>query len=220
MKTVCICMTLDAYVPSAFLVSFNKIKRNGPDFEVTNIITTQGILTHLAMEEATKIFLEDTKDDWLLYIETDMSHPADIVERLLSHNLPVVSGVQTWKSKPFTPMVYKYRPKVLWGIGDVPQVKTGPYEAIDERESNGGLLEVDGVPTGCLMVRRDVFEKIERPWFSFSEGTQDFYFCRKVHGAGYSIYCDSSVQCGHYTTIQITLEEHRRYKMAHRGEKC
>ena len=219
MNSVAICMTLDAYVPSAFMVSFFKIKQKGSDFEVKAVITTQSILTDLAMETAVEKFLK-TDCGWLLFIETDMSHPADAIERLLRHNLPVVGGVQTWKTKPFTPMVYRYRNKAFWGVGEDTQQKTGPYQAVDERELDGRLLQVDGIATGCLLVRRDVFEKIKRPWFSFREGTQDFYFCRKVLAEGFTIHCDSSVTCGHFTTIQITLEEHRRYKMAHRGEKC
>jgi GT2 family glycosyltransferase len=201
------------------MISYTKMKQKGPDFEVKNVITTYSILTQLAMESATEKFLK-TDCDWLLFIETDMSHPEDTVERLLRHNLPVVSGVQTWKVKPFTPMIYRYRPQVLWGVGEDTQEKTGPYQAVDEKELNGKLLQVDGVATGCLLVKREVFEKIERPWFSFTEGTQDFYFCRKVLAAGYPIYCDSSVQCGHFTTIQITLEEHRRYKAAYGGKKA
>lgn len=212
-------MTLDAYIPSAFMVSFTQMKLKGNDFEVTHRITTQSILTQMAMESGTEQFLK-TDCDWVLYIETDMSHPEDTVEKLLRHNLPVVSGVQTWKTKPFTPMIYRYRPKVLWGVGEDTQEKTGPYQAVDEKELDGKLLSIDGCATGCLLVKREVFEKIPRPWFSFTEGTQDFYFCRKVLAAGFPIYCDSSVQCGHFTTIKITLEEHRRYKTAYGGKKA
>ena len=55
------------------------------------------------------------------------------------------------------------------------------------------LVEVDATGCGCLFVRREVFERIERPYFEYlrvdEEGLEfageDFNFCRKVRGAGF-----------------------------------
>ncbi len=216
MKKVCIGVAMGENVSGNFFASFVGLEKKGDDFEANDITTSYCLKTDIALEALTEEFLK-TDNEWMLFLETDMTHPKDTIAKLIRHNLPVVSGVQTWKTKPFVPMVYRYRPMVLWGQGKDTQWKTGPYQAIDDWK-DGDLLQVDGVPCGCLLVRRDVFEKIQRPWFSFEGGTQDLYFCKKVLAAGFTIHCDTSVDCGHFTTIKITMAEHRRYMKAHPEE--
>ncbi len=62
------------------------------------------------------------------------------------------------------------------------------------------LIECDGVGCGCLLIHRSVFEKIKPPYFVMNQGKyggEDFYFCRKAKRAGFKIYADPGVLCGH-----------------------
>jgi hypothetical protein len=61
------------------------------------------------------------------------------------------------------------------------------------------LMEVDGCGMHFCLIRRDVIEAIEPPWFKRNQAGagEDFYFCRKVKEAGFGIYLDLSVQTGH-----------------------
>ncbi len=66
-----------------------------------------------------------------------------------------------------------------------------------------------GVPTGCTLVKMSVFDKIEKPYFSFEytkEGimkmSQDIYFCKKVNKAGLEVWCDPTLEVGHIGSYQ------------------
>ncbi len=62
-----------------------------------------------------------------------------------------------------------------------------------------GVRAVDFVGAGFLLVRRDVFPRLEYPWFRFGVGergdtawnlSEDVGFCLNAKRNGYSIYCD------------------------------
>lgn len=74
----------------------------------------------------------------------------------------------------------------------------------------GKITPVDCCGLGCTLIRRDLFSKIEQPYFFFAhEGNpssnnsdeycigEDMYFCRKVIRAGIQIWAHGSVLCGH-----------------------
>ena len=56
---------------------------------------------------------------------------------------------------------------------------------------------------GCMLIRREVFDKIESPWFEPEQQTNgpsrgtDIQICRKAEAAGFSVWCDTSVELGH-----------------------
>lgn len=58
------------------------------------------------------------------------------------------------------------------------------------------LYEVGGCGLHFCLINRRIFEEIRPPWFKGKAG-EDFYFCRKVTGAGYKIHVDLSVHTGH-----------------------
>ena len=72
----------------------------------------------------------------------------------------------------------------------------GGYLPVDLRRapSNGDIVEVDIVGSGCIMVKRCVLESIKAAWTCESDehgittyGT-DFAFCRRVKEAGFQVW--------------------------------
>ncbi len=161
--------------------------------------------------------------DWLFFMDSDQTFPPETLERLMSWDLPIVSGLYF---KPYgkpVPHAYKY----MW---EEAKKYEGPEDQADhfylaltsevaaylvkyqttlakgelatalmpgKRED---LIECDGVGAGCLLIHKRVFDAIEKPYFKCNPGTfigEDFYFCRKVREAGFKIYLDPSVLCGH-----------------------
>lgn len=65
------------------------------------------------------------------------------------------------------------------------------------------LQRVDVTGGGAMMIRMGVFDKIESPWFmdemAVSAGT-DIQICEKVAGAGWEVWCDTSIEIGHIMT--------------------
>lgn len=77
-----------------------------------------------------------------------------------------------------------------------------------------GTEFVDGLATGCLMVKREVFEKLEMPYFEFKydEKTrqpilgEDIGFALKLHRLGIQFFTDYGMVCKHYKNALDLLE--------------
>lgn len=84
---------------------------------------------------------------------------------------------------------------------------------------------VDGLATGCLFVKREVLEKMERPYFEFkfnketrriTEG-EDLGFALKCHDLGIKFYVDYSAVCGH--NKRVNLLEMSNFAMRMRNDE-
>ncbi len=80
-----------------------------------------------------------------------------------------------------------------------------PYEGIDF---------IDGIATGCLFIKREVFDRLEKPYFQFKydettraiiEG-EDIGFCLKMAKLGIKFFVDYSMLCRHYKNNIDLLE--------------
>lgn len=152
-----------------------------------------------------KAFLESDYQH-LFFLDTDVTPPSDCVSRLLAHNLPIVSGLYHRRSPPHSlPVMIK---NGSWYVNHPP-----------------GLVEVDLVGAGCLLVHRSVYERVppQRPgksWYDWridlkdldppivepdSCLSEDFSWNRHVRKHGYKIMVDTTIDCGH-----VGLGEARR----------
>ena len=76
----------------------------------------------------------------------------------------------------------------------------------DFKHSKPGLHKVDAVGTGCILIKRTVFDTLDKPFFRFKyDGNgllingEDFDFSERVG----DVYFDSRYKCKHYTTVAI-----------------
>jgi hypothetical protein len=185
-------------VPSGFFYSFAHMER--PDFVLIHadngpIDTLRNDLVEKAME---------IRATHLIMMDTDQIYPANTIPRLLSHKLPIVGCMVHRRYPPFDPIMLRGKP--------------GAYEGITEYKE-GSLVEVDATGAGCLMFDMQVFRKMPSPWFKFrkmertGEGIgEDIGFCIDLKEAGYKIYVDTSLECGHLTTLCVNRNTHRLYR--------
>lgn len=70
---------------------------------------------------------------------------------------------------------------------------------------------VNGVATGCIFIKRKVFESMTKPYFEFKynpetremiEG-EDLGFCRKVNDLGYKFFIDYTMLCHHFKKVSL-----------------
>jgi len=120
----------------------------------------------------------------LLFLDSDMIFPADTLKRLLVHDKPVVGASYARRVPPFHALTMT--------------------EEGEHRHITSGLQRVRLLPTGCMLIRMDVFDQLIKPYFNLAtEGDQlrgeDYYFCEQLLARGFEIWCDGdlSVQLGH-----------------------
>jgi len=130
----------------------------------------------------------------VLFLDDDMAFDQqDIFTQLLSHNVDVV-GVRAYtRQTPHYPCVF------------FKGNETQFYKEIDF-DSNG-LREVDAIGASMLLVKTDVFRKMEKPYFEFrgvkilgkgdSSFGEDILFGKKAKEYGFKVYCDTDIEIGH-----------------------
>jgi len=127
----------------------------------------------------------------IFFLDADILPAPDTLIQLLRHRLPIVSGLYRKRLPPHEPVAF-VKGKVLRPIST-----KGPR-----------LKQADVVGGGCLLVRREVFEKVKGPWFTSewrTEGhlSEDFSFCEKARKAGYKIMVDTKVTPAHLEPMGI-----------------
>jgi SAM-dependent methyltransferase len=177
-------------------------------------------------DEARNMIIKQLEKDWLFFMDADQTFHPDTLRKLLSWDLPIVSGLYFKSPGNPVPHAYKYAYQEAVGeqkdthfyaalIDPVTQFllkhtdKLKNSEAIVLPSTKEDLLEVDGVGAGCILVHRQVLDAIEPPWFEYNKESfvgEDFYFCRKVQAAGFKIFLDPGVICGHRMKAYITAE--------------
>lgn len=131
----------------------------------------------------------------ILFIDTDINPPPDVISRLLAHDKPIVSGLYARRYEPPWLEMLKQKPEGLTALFE------GEYE-------KGSLVECDAIGMGCCLIKTSVFKEMEKPWFQWTEyyaaggQSEDFTFCRKARRIGFKIYVDTSVICGHSGSIK------------------
>jgi hypothetical protein len=64
--------------------------------------------------------------------------------------------------------------------------------------SEEGLVSVEGVGIGCMLMKTELLGQIEKPWFAFEykDGSwhgEDFYFQEKLRSIGHEIFIDMNL---------------------------
>jgi len=77
-------------------------------------------------------------------------------------------------------------------------------------ETTTAFEKVGGSGMSGLLVAREVFEKLEDPWFRFIYDTdgrlllgEDVYFYRNVRHAGYDVWCEYALPQQHFKTVNL-----------------
>jgi hypothetical protein len=139
----------------------------------------------------------------LLMTDTDqIYYDTDTIEKLLSHNAPIVMAPVFRRYPPFDPIMFR-------GTGDV--AAPVPIEELRAAIEQGATLEIDTTGMGCVLFDMQVFLDIPAPWFSLPDWGErgpgeDIYFWRKASQAGYRILADCSIKVDHLTTMGVGYE--------------
>ena len=134
--------------------------------------------------------------EWIWYVDDDQMFAPDALTRLLSRRLDIVSGIYLQRSAPFYPHMYHR--------GD----KQGVYPRMLE-SGDSGLVELEAVGAGCLLVKTKVLRALDRPFWRLGQIRSDVWgddldFCNRVRAAGFKVWCDLDVRVGHIFSGIVT----------------
>lgn len=147
---------------------------------------------HWALNDLTQDY---EKYDAILITEWDHEFPPDTLKKLWEDNKPVVAAI--YKSRndprhPFCLMMEKEKGK------GVTYVQPSNFNEL-------GTVDVCGM--GFMLVRKEVFDKIEKPFFEFGDNSyynSDRCFCRKLRKHGFKVWVDPRARIGHLINDVIT----------------
>ena len=149
--------------------------------------------------------------DSVLMVDNDIALPQDALRNLLEHGADVALGYYLNRyARGENRYTTLYKTGLGWHMYEA-------SELAELRESGKYAIEVKGGGMGCALIRTDVFERLEFPWFEwrdigykehlasnayecadrFDSGGEDIEFCRSCQREGIGIIADTRVACGH-----------------------
>ena len=135
----------------------------------------------------------------ILFIDSDMRFPQDMIGRLLKHDLDIVATNCARRRMPTGPTAQLYK-------------ENGERELVWTMPESTGLQEVGSVGMGVMLIKANVFASLAEPWFETpwrhdKRGYigEDVYFCQKAAAAGFKIWIDHDVskEIGHIGTFEF-----------------
>jgi len=141
-------------------------------------------------------FLSKKEFDYLLMIDDDITPPENILN-LADFQKDIVSALCfMFQQDTVAPLLLKEDMDGMYRVADFKG-----YE---------GLVKVDAVGTGCIMLSRKVLEAIKAPFSDVfdADGVRkyglDLAFCRRAKEKGFDVYCHLDYPCGHKVTMDLT----------------
>ena len=134
----------------------------------------------------------------ILFVDSDMTFPSDVLNRLLKHDKDVVTCICYGRHYPFRPCVYKTVKK-----GNTKKAGVNiPIEITDDMPE---LFKVDGCGSAMILIRTDVFTKMRVKYGEWYEPKwmlgEDLAFTERLKGLGIPVWCDSTIPIGHIGQI-------------------
>lgn len=152
----------------------------------------------------------------ILMLDTDQIYQdEDMIEKMLSHGLPVVGARVHRRYPPFDPLLLR---------GEVNNLESVPDDEIDA----GGLVEVDATGCGCILYDTRIFidsiVEDKEQWFELAVGErgqtigEDIGFCSKLKSRGVDIFVDCDIDIRHLTLMAVDMGTHKLFKKIYAAE--
>ncbi len=145
--------------------------------------------------------------DYFFSLDQDVIVPANTIERLLSSNNHFVAGVylgyphkegfnptkkniariMDGKSTIITPIVWVSHPN---------HPEKVRYLRMEELQPPR-LIEAAIVGGGCIMMSKEILEKIKFRYVEGNTNWDDYWLCKDVKNLGYEVYADTGAMCKH-----------------------
>ncbi len=149
----------------------------------------------------------------LVFLDADMVWPETAIYQILSHadSGDIVGGLYVLKGPPYSPV------HLLDGFRQDDQDMF--LRAVDYKDE---LVEVEVLGMGLTIIPVQAFRDIPGPrWFEYRYGpdelptvSEDVPFSQKARAAGYKLFMDPTISCGHVGVEVYDQRHHRRYQQS------
>lgn len=153
------------------------------------------------------LFEQDTKYDALLLVDLDMIFPEDMLEKMRTHDLDIVSG-----------HYFRRRTDPMMSVMHVDRGQW-PYIPMLDPPTEG-LHEVASCGFGAILIKREVYMAVKEflapgghpfdegplEWVTGDKGNfgADMRFSAVARKLGYIVWMDASIECPHGHTVWLT----------------
>jgi hypothetical protein len=143
------------------------------------------------------------KCDYLFVLDPDLLYSEDVLQRLLAHDKEIVSALCF---KSFGVQVFPEMFKSVERDG----------RSIFDRlvQYPRGLIEVEAIGFRMVLIKTDVFRRMEKPWFAVGPepGSEVVFFCQKARQYGFKIFVDTNmpVDFMYSNPVLVTEETFRK----------
>lgn len=162
----------------------------------------------------------ETEATHLFMTEMDMLLPDDTILKLLALDKDMASGIYFLRSgiQPGRgqPCLYKRAAGTEWrkrlAARDNGAYLHSPISLFPKNDP----FPVDCAGLGCVLIKRKVFEALEKPWFDVKSATgekhtgygSDMYFYAHARAKGFELWVDPTVVCGQIDYYVTDMEDY------------
>lgn len=142
--------------------------------------------------------------DYLFMVDDDMMCPPDLFFQLVKHDVDICAALAFTRNPPHLPVIYQ----AIEGWDAVTRRDYFINNSVKNYPKNK-LVECDAVGFGAVLIKTELFKKMERPWFMGSHGTgEDIHFCYQAKKKGFRVFMDTAVKLGHLGNNIVITEEY------------
>lgn len=159
---------------------------------ITSMIST--FPTDVARNDFVESALKNGADH-LMFFDNDQTFPIDTLPNLVKHDKDVIVGLYYGRFAPFMPIFYR------WAKGENFRLFNPIYNYPQDRP-----FRIDMAGMGCCLVKKEVFIKLDRPYFKYQESSlepgrfnisEDVWFFKQCFLKGIEVWATPEVKCGH-----------------------
>ena len=163
---------------------------------------TDRMYTHSAENILASNFLDDPDYTHLFMTEMDMMIPPDTIQRLVEMDVPVASGIYFLRGGTGQPCLFQ---KAFTSRGN-----PFPHTPVTIFPTDKPF-RVDCPGLGCVLFKREVFERVKFPWFDLKESMygSDMYFYTKCKDARVEVWANPAILCDQ---IAYTIDSVEHYQ--------
>lgn len=204
-KKIVMLLSANHTMPSNFVKFFEEFADyNRKFFDIKVLVEVNYIIDEARNNLISRALAMIEKPDYCFFVDVDNTFKANTLIKLVEADKDVISGLYFQRHKPHYPVAFKV------GEDKITRFLT--------EFKFGTIMEVDYVGAGCLLIKREVLEKLSYPYMyvyrnlkSQTTVGEDIVFCQKIKNAGYQIFLHCGTDVGHIGGFNINSRDWQNF---------